>query len=102
MDNAELGSTFAALSTPLIADAAVRLGAALRVAPTVLRPVAPGSRVAGRVCPVRHYGSADIFFEAIAGAGRGDVLVIDNAARTDEACIGDLIVLETKTCGLAG
>lgn len=35
-------------------------------------------------------------------AESGDVLVIDNGGRMDEACIGDLIVLEAKNCGLAG
>jgi regulator of RNase E activity RraA len=50
---------------------------------------------------VRHYGSVDIFFEAMRGAPRGGVLVIDNAGRTDEACIGDLTVLEARASGLA-
>jgi 4-hydroxy-4-methyl-2-oxoglutarate aldolase len=34
-------------------------------------------------------------------ARRGDVLVIDNGGRVDEACIGDLTVLETRASGLA-
>jgi 4-hydroxy-4-methyl-2-oxoglutarate aldolase len=33
---------------------------------------------------------------------KGDVLVIDNAGRTDEACIGDLVTLEAREAGLAG
>jgi len=33
---------------------------------------------------------------------KGDVLVIDNGGRMDEACIGDLTTLEAKTSGLAG
>jgi regulator of RNase E activity RraA len=32
----------------------------------------------------------------------GDVLVIDNRGRRDEACIGDLTALEAKAAGLAG
>lgn len=32
----------------------------------------------------------------------GDVVVIDNGGRLDEACIGDLAVLEAKANGLAG
>lgn len=35
-------------------------------------------------------------------AQAGDVLVIDNSGRLDEACIGDLIALEVKSAGLAG
>jgi len=59
-------------------------------------------RVAGRVLPVRHFGSVDVFLEAFEGAQPGDVLVIDNGGRLDEACIGDLTVLEAKSAGLAG
>ena len=44
--------------------------------------------------PARHYGSVDVFLEALSSAGPGDVLVIDNGGRTDEACIGDLVALE--------
>ena len=93
---------FADLSTPLIADACVRLGVAAHAAPLGIRPVVPGARVAGRVLPVRHYGSVDVFLEAYARAEPGDVLVIDNGGRVDEACIGDLAVLEAGTAGVAG
>jgi hypothetical protein len=37
-----------------------------------------GQGIAGRVLPVRHYGSVDVFLEAFSRAGAGDVLVIDN------------------------
>jgi hypothetical protein len=40
--------------------------------------VVAGQRVAGRVLPAWHYGSADVFLEALGLAGAGDVLVIDN------------------------
>jgi regulator of RNase E activity RraA len=43
----------------------------------------------------------DIFLEALETAQPGDVLVIDNRGRTDEACIGDLVALEAKHAGLA-
>ncbi|MFJ8625299.1 RraA family protein [Kitasatospora sp. NPDC093550] len=93
---------FAGLSTPLVADACVRVGVGVRVAPAGVSGVVPGSRVAGRVLPVRHYGSVDVFLEAYGGARDGDVLVIDNGGRTDEACIGDLAVLEARAAGVAG
>ena len=59
-------------------------------------------RIAGRVLPARHYGSVDVFLEALETARPGDVLVVDNAGRRDEACVGDLIALEAKLAGLAG
>ncbi|MFD8701874.1 RraA family protein [Kitasatospora sp. NPDC059648] len=93
---------FEGLSTPLVADACVRLGAGLRAAPVGVGAVTAGARVAGRALPVRHYGSVDVFLEAYGAARDGDVLVIDNGGRTDEACIGDLAVLEARAAGVAG
>jgi 4-hydroxy-4-methyl-2-oxoglutarate aldolase len=92
---------FAELSTPLIADACIRSGVPLRVAPAGIRGLVPGQRVAGRALPARHYGSVDVFLEALGAATAGDVLVIDNGDRSDEACIGDLVVLEAQAAGLA-
>ncbi|MEU8764916.1 RraA family protein [Streptomyces sp. NPDC048659] len=93
---------FAELATPLVADACVRLGEPLRAAPAGISPVLPGRKLAGRVLPVRHYGSVDVFLEAYTRAAPGDVLVIDNEGRRDEACIGDLAVLEAGTAGVTG
>ena len=93
---------FAGLSTPLVADACVRCGVPLRAAPAGIRAVVAGQRVAGRVLPARHYGSVDVFLEALGRAEAGDVLVIDNGGRTDEACVGDLAVLEAQAAGVAG
>lgn len=93
--------SFDDLSTPLIADACLRLGVSLRAAAAGIRPVIAGTRVAGRALPARHYGSVDVFLEACGRARPGDVLVIDNAGRTDEACIGDLTVLEAQAAGIA-
>lgn len=98
----ELSHPFSDLYAPQIADACLRLGLTLRTAPTGIRPVIPSSRVAGRVLPVRHYGSVDVFFEVMENAEPGDVLVIDNRGMTDESCIGDLTVLEAKASGLRG
>jgi 4-hydroxy-4-methyl-2-oxoglutarate aldolase len=102
MLNRELFYAFTELSTPLIADACLRLEIPLRLAPPGIRPVLPGHRVAGRVLPVRHYGSVDIFLEAMGIAEPGDILVIDNAGRLDEGCIGDLTALEAQASRLAG
>lgn len=94
--------TFAELSTPLVADACVRLGVPLRTAPPGIGAVVPGHRIAGRALPTRHYGSVDVFLEAFTDARPGDVLVIDNGGRQDEACVGDLLCLEAQAAGLAG
>ena len=93
---------FAELSTPLVADACVRRNVPLRAAPLGIVAVVPGRRMAGRVLPARHYGSVDVFLEAFARAEPGDVLVIDNGGRPDEACVGDLAVLEARPAGVAG
>jgi regulator of RNase E activity RraA len=92
---------FADLSTALLADACVRAAVPVRAAPPGIRAVVPGHRVAGRALPVRHYGSVDMFLEVFGAAGQGDVLVIDNGGRMDEACVGDLAVLEAEAAGLA-
>jgi regulator of RNase E activity RraA len=93
---------FAGLSTPLVADACLRVGVPLRVAPPGIAAVVPGRPIAGRALPARHYGSVDVFLEALGTAGPGDVLVVDNGGRADEACIGDLVALEAQAAGLAG
>jgi regulator of RNase E activity RraA len=93
---------FAGLSTPLVADACIRSEVPLRIAPPGIAAVLPGLPLAGRAVSARHYGSVDVFLEALSSAGQGDVLVIDNGGRTDEACIGDLVVLEAQAAGLAG
>lgn len=95
-------NAFADLSTPLLADACVRRDVPLRAAPPGIGAVVPGHRIAGRALPARHYGSVDVFLEAFEAAERGDVLVVDNGGRSDEACVGDLTVLEAQAAGLAG
>lgn len=102
MNNREITDRFAKLSTPLIADACIRHDLAIRMAPPGMRSLIPGQKLAGRVQPVRHYGSVDVFLEAMAGTDPGNVLVIDNGGRTDEGCIGDLTALEARASGLRG
>src|SRR5678815_4546820 len=102
MKTESLSRAFADLSTPLITDAALRLKIPFRITPPGIRPVTPNQRLAGPALPVRHFGSVDVFLEAMQGAQPGDVLIIDNGGRLDEGCIGDLTALEAKNCLLAG
>src|SRR2546421_1827547 len=101
VNNETLAEQFAELSTPLVVDAALRLKIPFRLAPSGIAPVLPKTRAAGRVLPAKHFGSVDVFLEAMETAEAGDVLVIDNAGRRDEGCIGDLTALEAKASGLA-
>ena len=91
----------AQLSVAHLCDGCLRVGAGMRVA-FDLPPLLPGQRAQGRVRPVRHYGSVDIFLEALGSSRPGDVLVVDNQDRDDEGCIGDLTALEVQQAGLAG
>ena len=102
MDHEELQRRTAGVSAANAADACVRLGLPVRFGPPLLRPVVPGSRIAGRALPARHSGSVDIFLEAFERAEPGDVLIADNDGRLDEACIGDLVVHEARAAGLSG
>ena len=102
METESLSRAFGQLSTPLIADAALRLKIPLRISPPGIRPIMPNQRVAGSVLPARHFGSVDVFLEAMQAAQPGDVLVIDNGGRLDEGCIGDLTALEAEHYRLGG
>jgi len=102
MDHEELRQRFAVLTTAHVADACIRGQVPVRCAPAPLQAVVPGNHLAGRACPARHAGSVDVFLEAIDGAAPGDVLVVDNGGRTDESCVGDLVVQEAQTAGLEG
>lgn len=95
-NNRLIADAFSNLSTPLIADACLRVKVLLRVAPAGIRPLLQGMRVVGRVLPARHRGSVDIFLEVMKKALPGDVLVVDNDGRSDESCIGDLTVIEAR------
>ena len=56
-------------------------------------------RCVGRSRPARHVGSVDVFLEAVEAAESRDVPVVDNAGRTDEACVGDPVTLEVGVRG---
>lgn len=90
---------FANLTTPHLADACVRAGVPVR---TVSVTAVADGRVAGRVLPAQHVGSVDVFLEAFESAEQGDVLVVDNGGRRDEACVGDTVTLEAQAAGIAG
>lgn len=100
--NATLAERLRHLSTPHLTDACLRTRVPVRCAPASVRPLAPGMRCVGPVRPARHVGSVDIFLEALETAMPGEVLVVDNGGRLDEACVGDLVTLEVKMAGLAG
>ena len=90
------------LPTAAIADACVRLGLPLRAAPVTVVPLLPGAPFHGPARPITHLGSVDVLLQTIDGAASGSVLVIDNGGRDDEACLGDLMVLEAREAGFAG
>ncbi len=90
---------FEGLTTAHVADACIRAGLPVR---TVSLTSVAGSRIAGRVLPAQHVGSVDVFLEAFESAQAGDVLVVDNGGRRDEACVGDLVALEAAAAGIAG
>lgn len=102
MTSDETARRLGGLTTPHLADACLRAEVPVRCGPAGLAAIPPGARLQGPAAPVRHYGSVDVFLEAIEAARPGDVLVIDNGGRLDEACIGDLVVVEAQAAGLAG
>lgn len=102
MDALDLQGAYLDLTTPHVADAMVRLGIAVRQAPPDVRPLWDDTHIVGRARPARHVGSVDVFLEAIERGEPGDVLVVDNEGRDDEACVGDLITLEIQRAGLGG
>lgn len=89
-------------ATAAVADAALRLGVEARLAPVALRSITPTVPIAGPARPVTHLGSVDVLLETIDDAPPGAIMVVDNGGRLDEACVGDLMVLEAERAGLAG
>ena len=90
------------LTTPHLADGCLRTGVPIRFAPAGLGPLVGNMQCIGRARPVRHVGSIDIFLEVLKKSAPGEVLVIDNGGRLDEACVGDIVALEVKAAGIAG
>ncbi len=100
--HAEARAQLESRTGPHLADACLALGLPVRVAPSAIGPLVPGMACSGPARPVRHVGSIDVFLEVLERSRPGDILVIDNAGRTDEACIGDIVLLEAKAAGIAG
>jgi 4-hydroxy-4-methyl-2-oxoglutarate aldolase len=98
----ELTARLRRMSTPLVADAVIRLGLPAKIAPGGIRPLVAGSKLAGRSSPVVLNGYADRVLEGIYRSADGDVLVLDDQGREDEACFGDLAAYEARSQGLAG
>lgn len=99
----EVLSRFAALPTSSLSDALDRLG--LTGAVEGLRPMTPGSRIAGQAVTL-HYlpvgpggGTVGDFLEL---TGAGDILVLDNRGRTDCTVWGDILTEAARQRGLAG
>lgn len=102
MEANELQRLYLDLTTPHVADAIMRLDIPVRQAPASVTALWQDTHVVGRVLPAQHAGSVDVFLEAIEHSRPGDVLVVDNGGRDDEACVGDLVTLEAAQAGLAG
>lgn len=102
MNSHDLHHAYLDLTTAHVADAVIRLGIPARSAPTTVRSARENTHIVGRARPARHYGSVDVFLEALESAEPGDVLVVDNRGRDDEACVGDLIAREVQRAGLSG
>lgn len=88
-------------STAAVCDAADRLGIELPPAMTGLLPVGPAHRVVGLALPGRVEGTPRALLALLAEARGGEVLVIDNDGRTDEACVGDVMAARCRDAGLS-
>lgn len=102
MSSHEVMKRFRQMSTPLVADAVIRLGLPAKIAPSGIRPLVVGWKIAGPASPVVLYGHADHVLECIYRSAEGDVVVLDNKGRSDQACFGDLAAYEARSQGLAG
>ena len=72
----------------------------LRVLPRAIRPVRPGSRLAGRAVTVDAQSDLVPVLVGLASAGPGDVLVV--AGDPERAIAGELFATEARRRGLVG
>jgi regulator of RNase E activity RraA len=95
-----------ALDTGLVSDALDRLS--LRGATYGIRPIWPCPKIVGRVMTVRTRPAGrttsthHLAMPAIATAGPGDVIVVDNGGRLDVSGWGDILSTAAKVRGLSG
>ncbi len=92
----DLLARLARVDTTSLVDAAPDL----RVLPREIRPVRPGSRLAGRAVTVDSQSDLVPVLVGLAAAGTGDVLVV--AGDPDRAIAGELFATEALRRGLAG
>ena len=71
------------ISTANLADGCLQTRSPFAVS-GAFRSVVAGSNATGCALPVTHFGSVDIFLEALDSSNRGDVLIVDNQGRSDE------------------
>jgi 4-hydroxy-4-methyl-2-oxoglutarate aldolase len=96
----------AVLDTCAVSDALDHLG--LRGATVGLRPLWACPKIAGRAVTVKVIPAgvtkpaAHLATPAIEAASPGDVIVVDNAGRTDVSSWGDILSNAAKTKGLSG
>ncbi|MEU5418937.1 RraA family protein [Streptomyces sp. NPDC001407] len=88
--------------TAALWDAAARLDAPLGLPPRTLSPAVPGMRCFGPLRRIAHTEGVASVFEGLDRTVPGEVLLIDNGGRTDEACAGDLVAIESRLAGAAG
>lgn len=88
-------------STALLADAAFRSGASVKVAPPGLLPLVDRYKIAGPIVTVEANNDLVSILGAVHFAEPGTIIVISNRTR-EVALIGDLIVADAKRKNLAG
>lgn len=98
----DVAQRFQSMTTAQLSDAVARLELPEAIAPFGIRPLVSGSKFAGPASPAVMDGGADRVLECIYRSEPGDVVVLDNGGRTDEACFGDLAAFEARSQGVAG
>jgi len=93
---------FQSMTTAQLSDAVARLELPAKIAPYGIRPLVGGAKFAGPASPAVMDGGADRVLECIYRSAPGDVVVLDNGGRTDEACFGDLAAFEARSQRTAG
>lgn len=102
MTNEALRDAFLRISTAAVADACAQLEVPVRLGPRAIRPVIPGRGCVGRARYAGYRGRIESLLGALDQSEPGDVLVVDNGGRIDEACLGGLVAMEAAAAGIAG